>query len=75
MSPTGALFVIHNVRLFDPKRMLVCVPPRRWLGLCLRVTNKGESGFGNRNARTGGHPCQSKGCCQDLQLALVVEVV
>ena len=29
----------------------MCVPPRKCLGLCLRVTNKGESGFGKANNR------------------------
>ncbi len=29
----------------------MCVPAWKCLGLCLRVTNKGESGFGKANDR------------------------
>ena len=46
LSPTGALFLFHDVRLFDPERRLVRGPPRKGLGMCRRVTNKGESWFG-----------------------------
>ena len=46
LSPTGELFLFHDVRLFDPERSLVRVPPWKSLGMCRRVTNNGESGFG-----------------------------
>jgi len=49
LSPTGALFLFHNGRLFDPERRLVCGSPRKSLGTCWRVTNKGESWFGKAN--------------------------
>ena len=51
LSPTGALFLFHDVRLYDPERRLVRGPPRKGLGMCRRVTNKGESGFGIANDR------------------------
>ena len=51
LSPTGALFLFHDVRLYDPERRLVRGPPRKCLGMCRRVTNKGESGFGIANDR------------------------
>ena len=51
LSPTGALFLFHDVRLYDPERRLVRAPPRKGLGMCRRVTNKGESGFGIANDR------------------------
>ena len=51
LSPTGALFLFHDVRLYDPERRLVRGPPRKCLGMCRRVTNKGESGFGIANGR------------------------
>jgi hypothetical protein len=51
LSPTGALFLFHDVRLYDPKRRLVRAPPRKCLGMSRRVTNKGESGFGTANGR------------------------
>ena len=51
LSPTGALFLFHDVRLYDPERRLVRAPPRKCLGICRRVTNKGESGFGIANGR------------------------
>jgi len=51
LSPTGALFLFHDVRLYDPERRLVRVPPRKGLGMCRRVTNKGESGFGIAKGR------------------------
>ena len=51
LSPTGALFLFHDVRSYDPERRLVRGPPRKGLGMCRRVTNKGESGFGIANDR------------------------
>ena len=51
LSPTGALFLFHDVRLYDPERRLVRGSPRKGLGMCRRVTNKGESGFGIANDR------------------------
>ena len=51
LSPTGALPLFHDVRLFDPERSLVRVPPWKSLGMCRRVTNKGESGFGKASDR------------------------
>jgi len=46
LSPTDALFLFHDVRLYDPERRLMRGSPRKCLGMCRRVTNKGESGFG-----------------------------
>jgi hypothetical protein len=40
LSPTGALFLFHDVRLYDPERRLVRGPPRKGLGMCRRVTYK-----------------------------------
>jgi len=51
LSPTDALFLFHDVRLYDPERWLVRGSPRKCLGMCRRVTNKGESGFGIANDR------------------------
>ena len=36
---------------YHPERSLVHVPSWKCLGLCLHVTNKGESGFGKANDR------------------------
>jgi len=47
----GALFLFHDVRLYDPERRLVRGPPPKCLGMSRRVTNKGESGFGIANDR------------------------
>jgi len=52
LSPMGALFLFHDVRLYDPERRLVRAPPRsRSVWECLRETNKGESGFCIANNR------------------------
>jgi len=51
LSPTGAVFLFHDVRLFDPERRSARGPPRKCLGMCRRVTNTGESGFGIANGR------------------------
>ena len=51
LSPTGALFLFHDVRLYDPERRLARGPPWKCLGMSRRVTNKGESGFGIANDR------------------------
>ena len=51
LSPTGALFLFHDVRSYDPEWSLVRGPPRKGLGMCRRVTNKGESGFGKASDR------------------------
>jgi len=51
LSPTGALFLFHDVRLYDPERRLVRGFPRKCLGMCRCVTNEGESGFGIANDR------------------------
>ena len=40
-----SLYLTTSVRYY-PERNSVRVPPWKSLGLCLRVTNKGKSGFG-----------------------------
>jgi len=51
LSTTCALFLFHDVRVYDPERRLVRGPPRKCLGMCRRMTNKGESGFGIASGR------------------------
>ncbi len=48
---TDALSLSHDVHSLYPKRSSVRVPPRKSLGLCRHVTNKGKSGFGKANDR------------------------
>ena len=45
-----SLYLTMSARYY-PERRLVRVPPWKSLGLCLRVTNKGKSGFGKANDR------------------------
>ena len=45
-----SLYLTMSARYY-PERRLVRVPPWKSLGMCLRVTNKGESGFGKANDR------------------------
>ena len=72
---TDALSLPHDVRSLLPRKEFSAVPPWKSLGLCLRVTNKGESGFGKASDRAkakdnarkgfrwecGGVPSQQKG--------------
>jgi len=51
LSPSDALPLQHEVRLFDPERRVVRAPPRKCLGMCRRVTNKGEGVFGKASDR------------------------
>ena len=45
-----SLYLTMSARYY-PERRLVRVPPWKSLGLCLRVTNKGKSGFGKASDR------------------------
>ena len=45
-----SLYFTMSARYY-PERSSVRIPPWKSLGLCLRVTNKGESGFGKANDR------------------------
>jgi hypothetical protein len=42
LSPTGALFLFHDVRLYDPERRSVRGPPRKCLGMSALI-QRGDS--------------------------------